>query len=239
MSGYMEQNHILLIANPKIVAIPIIENHEPMIDVLHFSDIAYGPSPEVPNNTDYTKMRKAVYEKLKQAQSLLPKGLSFCLYESYRSLDLQKMLFDTRYAKVKRQHPGWSPEQLFTETIKMVSPVVNLDGTHNIPPHSTGAAVDVYLLDEQGKAIDMGIHPKDWMEDLDGSLSLTASQLISEKAKQNRRIMSNAMEAVGFVNYAHEYWHWSYGDRYWAYYKKKPHALYGSHKEIPPSPSVS
>ncbi|KTD71414.1 M15 family metallopeptidase [Legionella tucsonensis] len=230
MSDYTELDPILLIADPKIVAIPVIDNHDPMIDLVDLREISYGPSPEIPNNIDYTKMRKTVYEKLKQAQFLLPQGLRFCLYESYRSLTLQKSLFDARYEKVKSKHPEWSSEQIFTETIRMVSPVINQDGSPNIPPHSTGAAIDVYLINEQEEIIEMGIHPKDWMEDLDGSLSLTASEIIPAKAKQNRKIMSHVLEAVGFVNYRNEYWHWSYGDRYWAYYKQKPYAFYDSCK---------
>ncbi|WP_454782781.1 M15 family metallopeptidase [Legionella sp. WA2022007384] len=230
MSDFPIHAPILLIADPKIVAIPVIDNHDPMIDLINYPEISYGPSPEIPNNTDYTKMRKTVYEKLNQAQSLLPQGLSFCLYESYRSLALQKLLFDTRYEKVKNKHPDWSSEEIFIETTRLVSPVTNLDGSPNIPPHSTGAAIDVYLINEQGTAIDMGIHPKDWMEDLDGSLSLTASEIITHEAKKNRQIMSQVLETVGFVNYGHEYWHWSYGDRYWAYYKQKPYALYDNYK---------
>lgn len=230
MSDYTELDPILLIADPKIVAIPVIDNHDPMIDLVDLREISYGPSPEIPNNIDYTKMRKTVYEKLKQAQFLLPQGLRFCLYESYRSLTLQKSLFDARYEKIKSKHPEWSSKQIFTETIRMVSPVINQDGSPNIPPHSTGAAIDVYLINEQEEAIEMGIHPKDWMEDLDGSLSLTASEIIPAKAKQNRKIMSHVLEAVGFVNYRNEYWHWSYGDRYWAYYKQKPYAFYDSCK---------
>ncbi|WP_392538720.1 M15 family metallopeptidase [Legionella sp. 227] len=230
MSDFTALEPILLIADPKIIAIPVIDNQEPMIDLINHPGISYGPSPEIPNNTDYTKMRKTIYEKLKKAQSLLPTGLRFCLYESYRSLTLQKSLFDTRHEKVKKKHPEWSAEQIFTETTRLVSPVINQDGSPNIPPHSTGAAIDVYLINEQGEAIEMGIHPKDWMDDLDGSLSLTASEIITEEAKQNRKIMSQALEAVGFVNYGNEYWHWSYGDRYWAYYKQKPYAFYDSYK---------
>ncbi|KTD01671.1 M15 family metallopeptidase [Fluoribacter gormanii] len=230
MSDNTIQDSILLIADPKIVAIPVIENHDPIIDLVNHPEIIYGPSPEIPNNTDYTKMRKTVYEKLNQAQSLLPKGLRFCLYESYRSLALQKFLFDTRYGKVKNKHPEWSSEQIFTETTRLVSPVINLDGSPNIPPHSTGAAIDVYLINDQGEAIEMGIHPKDWMEDLDGSLSLTASEIITDEAKQNRKIMCHVLETVGFVNYRNEYWHWSYGDRYWAYYKQQPYACYDNYK---------
>lgn len=120
-------------------------------------------------------LRKSVYEKLKQAQALLPKNLHFCLYEGYRSLSFQKFLFEQRYEKIKLQHPDWLANQIFIESTKLVSPVVNQDGSANILPHSTGGTIDIYLVNNQGKYMDMGIHPKDWMKDLDGSISVTAS----------------------------------------------------------------
>ena len=109
-----------------------------------------------------------------------------------------------------------------------MSPVTNQDGSKNIPPHSTGAAIDVYLVDDHGKPLDMGIHPKDWMKDKDGRLSLTNSKIISDEATSNRQIMSHVLSKVGFVNYPTEYWHWSYGDKYWAFVKQQPFAIYGS-----------
>lgn len=220
--------NITLIADPKVTHITIHENYEPLVDLRKTKDIIYGPSPEIPNNTDYTFMRKTVYEKLKQANALLPKSIHFCLYESYRSLDLQKNLFDARYERVQNAHPDWSKAELFHETTKLVSPLINLDGSKNIPPHSTGAAIDVYLIDDAGKPLDMGIHPKDWMDDKDSLISLTDSQSISPTAKANRKIMSEVLEKVGFVNYPTEYWHWSYGDKYWAFMTNQPSALYDS-----------
>ena len=35
------------------------------------------------------------------------------------------------------------------------------------------------------------------------------------------------MEEQSFVNYQYEWWHYSYGDKYWGYMKKKD-AVYGS-----------
>jgi hypothetical protein len=29
------------------------------------------------------------------------------------------------------------------------------------------------------------------------------------------------------INYPTEWWHYSYGDRYWAYHQNQPHAIYG------------
>jgi D-alanyl-D-alanine dipeptidase len=233
MTTLHAQDKILLIADPQIVAIPIKEGHEPMIELRDHPHpgIALGPSPEIPDNTDYTRVRKTVYEKLLAAQKLLPNGLHFCLYEGYRSLRLQKMLFDNRCKKLEKLHPDWDPTQIFNEATRLVSPVTHLDGSKNIPPHSTGGAFDIYLLDAKGNALDMGIHPKDWMQDNDGSISLTASTKISAIAQVNRKIMSTALSAVGFVNYTAEYWHWSYGDRYWAHQQGKTNAIYDTYSD--------
>lgn len=219
---------VTLISDPKVLAMPIHDNHDSWVDLRKQKTIVYGPSPEVPNNQDYFYLRKTVYDKLKVAQSKLPKGYHFCLYEGYRSLALQKMIFDKQYANVQQRHPDWPEKDIFLETTKLASPVINPDKTHNIPPHSTGAAIDVYLLDDEGQAIDMGIHPKDWMLDKDGQLSLTDSTMISDAAVKHRKIMSDVLSAAGFVNYPTEYWHWSYGDRYWAYVKHHAHAIYGN-----------
>lgn len=220
--------NVTLIADPVVLNIPIRDNHEDLVDLTKQTEIVYGSSPEIKNNTNYTYMRKTVYEKLKEADAKLPKGMHFCLYEGYRSLRLQKMIFEEQYKNVKSRHPDWSLTDIFNETTKLVSPVINQDGSKNIPPHSTGAAIDVYLIDDHGKPLAMGIHPKDWMKDKDGLLSLTHSKIISDEAKTNRHTMSNVLNDVGFVNYPTEYWHWSYGDRYWAFVKKQPFAIYGS-----------
>ncbi|MCX7338902.1 MAG: hypothetical protein NTX76_06470 [Alphaproteobacteria bacterium] len=55
---------IVLISDPEVISIPIVENDEPLVDLRNQSVIAYGPSPEIEHNTDYTKVRRAVYEKL-------------------------------------------------------------------------------------------------------------------------------------------------------------------------------
>jgi len=219
---------IISLVDPQILSIEIEENSEELIDIIDQSDILFGPSPEIPDNTDYTKMRKTVYLKLLEAQKNLPLGFKLCLYEGYRSLDLQKKLFEDRYNLVNSNNPTMEHNEIFWETAKLVSPVTNLDGSRNIPPHSTGAAIDVYLVDSNGEIIDMGIRAADWMQDIDGSISKTNSSIISLTAKHNRQIMSDALTKAGFVNYLGEYWHWSYGDRYWAYFSQKSKAIYGT-----------
>jgi D-alanyl-D-alanine dipeptidase len=164
---------------------------------------------------------------------MLPDELRFCLYEGYRSLDLQEKIFQERYNNLHKENPKMTHEQLFIESTKFVSPIVNLDGSKNIPPHSTGAAIDVYLINQQGKVVDMGIHLDDTYNDLKGAFCRTDSQVISEKAKKHREIMGKILKTAGFINYPTEYWHWSYGDRYWAYHTHRKYAIYNTILENP------
>lgn len=217
-----------LIADPEIIAIPIKECGEKTVDVKAKEDLAYGPPPECEETAPhYTLLRKTVYEKLQNAQKLLPQGYKFRLLEGYRSLKVQQMLFENKYTENKRLFPTASKAELYEMTTQLVSPVVNLDGSTNIPPHSTGGAFDIELIDLKGIPIDMGMDASLWAS-TDPNLSKTDSPLISIEAKKNRQILSRVLTLEGFVNYPTEWWHWSYGDRYWAFHKKMPYAIYGS-----------
>jgi len=44
---------------------------------------------------------------------------------------------------------------------------------------------------------------------------------------ENRRLLSSALGAVGLVNHPARWWHWSYGDRFWARTTQAPYARYG------------
>jgi D-alanyl-D-alanine dipeptidase len=58
----------------------------------------------------------------------------------------------------------------------------------------------------------------------------TAAPGISPEARRHREILATALRSAGLVNYPTEWWHWSYGDRYWAMTTGAPTALYGPAK---------
>ena len=66
-------------------------------------------------------------------------------------------------------------------------------------------------------------------EESDGAC-YTAATTISAEAAAHRAVLGAAMTAAGFINYPTEWWHWSYGDRYWALRTGAPAALYGPHE---------
>lgn len=89
--------------------------------------------------------------------------------------------------------------------------------------HQSGGAVDLTLCDREGRPIDMGTG---YMEHNDSTA--TYSKHITSEQRKNRKILLTVMEETGFVNYPAEWWHFAYGDRMWASYKHKRHAIYGN-----------
>lgn len=212
------------IDSPKVKQIKIQDNGEELIDLLkdcpqilvdQSRSYAQDYSPSI------SLLRQSVAQKLIAAQNKLPSGIKFKIIEGFRPIEVQKRIFEEQIEFLSQQHPDWSRERLKEEASLFVAP------PESIPPHSTGGTVDLTLIDEAGQELDMGTKLNDeYRED-----TYTLSNNISTKALDNRKILITALEAEGFANYPAEWWHWSYGDQYWAYIKKEQVAIYGSIKE--------
>lgn len=90
----------------------------------------------------------------------------------------------------------------------------------DIPPvHTTGGAVDLTILDNYGRELDMGSF---FDEFTDRTYTAYYENEKNVLVKNNRRLLYNIMTTVGFTNLPSEWWHYDYGDRFWAFYKKEP-----------------
>ncbi|GAA2461436.1 hypothetical protein GCM10010433_74610 [Streptomyces pulveraceus] len=112
-----------------------------------------------------------------------------------------------------------SAERIRSAASRYVSPP-------DIAPHNAGAAVDLTLADAAGHELDLGTRMNADPEESEGACYTRAAH-ISEEARANRRRLGTALTAVGLVNYPTEWWHWSFGDRYWALVTGEAAALYG------------
>lgn len=74
-------------------------------------------------------------------------------------------------------------------------------------PHSRGAAVDLTLLDAQGRALDMGT-----AFDAFTPLSHHGSTAIPAEAQRNRMLLMGLMTAAGWDFYRNEWWHYQLFD---------------------------
>lgn len=68
--------------------------------------------------------------------------------------------------------------------------------------------------------------------DSNSQQALTFSEAMPLEHKLNRLMFMLAATEAGLTNYVYEWWHWSYGDRYAAYWRESDvamrSALYGS-----------
>ena len=210
-----------VIFDEDLAGIPVRDNGEKLVSIKKVCPwVVIRPSPIVKRfmKARVCLLREGAARRLLKAQQSLPDGYKLVLMSCYRSQSLQRKLFGYVFRKIKRDHPGWSRVRDTREAKKFAAPV--MEGV--TPPHSTGGAVDITVLGPDGKKLDMGTRP-----DSIGNRSFTSSKKIPAKARKNRKVLIKAMEGAGFVNYPLEWWHWSYGDRYWAAVKKKRHAIYG------------
>ena len=76
--------------------------------------------------------------------------------------------------------------------------------------HSRGAAVDLTVVDANGKELDMGT-PYDYF----GREAHTDNNNLPQKVLANRRILREAMESVGFKGIRTEWWHFSFQGKNW------------------------
>ena len=76
--------------------------------------------------------------------------------------------------------------------------------------HNYGIAVDVTIVDGNGKEIDMGFSPfyKNKLSIYMGYTKLKVFGL-SKKQKQNRKLLSDVMKKAGFIPLSYEWWHFN------------------------------
>jgi zinc D-Ala-D-Ala dipeptidase len=91
-----------------------------------------------------------------------------------------------------------------------------------------GAALDLTLCTSEGHELDLGTS-YDATPEESGGACFTDHPTLDADPKRNRAILAKALGDAGFVNYPTEWWHWSYGDRYWAMATGTPGAIYEAH----------
>lgn len=205
-----------------LVKIITKESGEPFV-ALKKDVIKNGYLPEMADMKkvigDRIMVRKTVYRKLLNAQEYLSKirpGLSLYITYGYRSLEIQTARFLKRIREISKDVFFENASDLYEETHRYVA-VPTVSG------HPTGGAIDILIQEKNtGRFIDFGTK----MYDYTTKNCYVFSPNISNSAKKNRNLLRDVMKKVGFAPFDGEWWHFSYGDREWAFYYKKRQAIY-------------
>jgi D-alanyl-D-alanine dipeptidase len=216
----------VLLSDARIARIPVVDGGEALVRVRPTArlsiahEIPVPPAPGVPQSTDavHELVRAGVARRLAIAADVLPHDVRLHLVEGYRPPDVQAALYEAHRRRLVRELPGIAVAESHRRASRFVAPP-------SVAAHPSGAAVDVTLVDPDGQPLDLGTPLDATPEDSDGACYLDAPG-IPAVARANRRLLATALRTAGFVNYPTEWWHWSYGDRYWAYVTEARAAIY-------------
>lgn len=164
-------------------------------------------------------VREEVYEKLLRVQQSLPETLRLVIWDAWRPYALQEELFYAYSDKIIREFGLRNMDQEHQQQIINKYVCLPTKEKFRTPVHTTGGAVDVTLQTKDGMYLPMGTS-FDEMTDKTNT-SYYEKEVNEDRAltiRDNRRLLYYAMTEEGFTNLPSEWWHFDYGDRFWAYY---------------------
>ncbi|GAA0463892.1 D-alanyl-D-alanine dipeptidase [Paractinoplanes deccanensis] len=197
---------VILLSDPRVLAVPLRETGAPLVRLGE----EFGPAR--------AHVRAGLAERLGWARAALPPGIGLRVVEGHRAVARQEQIIESYAGQVRAARPGIDDAALHHLVSRFVAPV-------EVAPHVAGAAVDLTLAGPDGD-LDMGT-PIDATPEESGGACYFAAAGIGARARANRMLLARVLGGAGLVNYPTEWWHWSYGDRYWALMTGAPAALHG------------
>lgn len=160
-------------------------------------------------------VRKSVANKLYSVQKEMDDRYRLLVVYGYRSPEIQKKYHLDRYKIIKGLRPDLDDFD--------IERLVHLDiADPRVAGHPTGGAIDLTIWDmAENREVNMGSAISQF-----GDIAYTEYPGISAMQKQNRLWLNRILSAVGFAPFMGEWWHFSYGDKEWAFYYKKESAIY-------------
>ena len=219
--------------------IPIKDNGDKLIAIPSYLKF-FDPHPyshlgaPYKDKTSIWKLREEVVNRLVKVNDYLISKSSFYLliYDSWRPLEVQEFMFKRAFLlECEKCDIDASFENIksYPSILKKVEKFWAYPSydTRCPPPHSTGGALDVCLLDKDGNLVEMG-SMVDQMDET--SNPYFYANIKNEEAiiwNSRRNLLREIMTKFGFAQHPNEWWHFSYGDQLWAWKNKKANAIYG------------
>jgi D-alanyl-D-alanine dipeptidase len=214
--------------------VPIEERGEPLVLLNNLPDSyrigilsAYyegGMSGSIPE----VYLRKTVTERLVLAAKFLAPGYKFLVWDGWRPLDVQQALFNGYYTQIRVDNPDLKAHEIEERAQTFVSIPSERQGRPS--PHFTGGAVDLTIADKNNNSLWMGTQFDDFSSAASSNYFEDPNHVLTEAdkvARQNRRVLLEMMAKVGFTHYPEEWWHFDFGDQFWARMTGRNRALLG------------
>jgi zinc D-Ala-D-Ala dipeptidase len=210
--------------------VAIFECGEPLAEIPLALFAVEFPHPYEKLGAPYGKhspyyLRESVIESLIQAQSyleILHPQWRIQIFDAYRPIAVQQFMVDYSFAQAVRDR-GLSEVELSPnqrqevwEAVYEIWAVPSFD-EKTPPPHSTGAAVDVTLVDDIGEIVNMGSPIDEMSERSHPDYYANGDRSQAQKYHDHRQLLRDVMLKAGFQRNPREWWHFSLGDQMWAW----------------------
>ncbi len=229
-------------------SIPIIECGEPIVPIAIEGVKLTTPPPYQKLGADYQGrspyyLRQGVVKALAQAQTYLQQqrpSWQLLIFDAYRPIAVQQFMVNHAFQQILARDNLHESVLTPAQREALLAEVYTIWAVPSIdpktpPPHSTGAAIDLTLVDETGHPLDMGgdideLSPRSqpqYYQHCQGKDKDQATQF--KQFQQRRNFLNQVMEAAGFLRHPGEWWHFSKGDQLWAWQQRqketKSHAI--------------
>lgn len=212
--------------------IPIEECGEPLLPIDSEKFVVMTPHPYQKLGAPYGNhspyyLRQGVLQSLLEARSYLERerpGWGILIFDAYRPVSVQAFMVEYTFQKLAATL-SLPAEQLWEKVYTIWA--IPSDDPLTPPPHSTGAALDITLVDESGKPVAMGGEIDEVSDRSLPDYYLDSNDPVEQRYHQNRQLLARIMTLAGFSRHRGEWWHFSRGDQMWAYLTGHPYAIYG------------
>ncbi|MEM9772714.1 MAG: M15 family metallopeptidase, partial [Cyanobacteria bacterium P01_D01_bin.73] len=184
--------------------------------------------------------RNEVLRRLQAAALTLQEtypGWAIAIYDAYRPIPVQQFMVDHTFDTLAqaqnldsqrlRQHPTDPAAQFLWQQVHQFWALPSPDPKMP-PPHSTGAAVDITLYDQNGRAVDMGAPIDECSPRSFPNHFADASEPAAIAVHRHRQLLAGLLKDQGFIQHPNEWWHFSWGDQLWAWQSQRETAHFGA-----------
>lgn len=220
--------------------IPIVECGEPLVTIPLEKFAVESPHPYQLLGAPYQgrspyHLRQGVLDRLLQAQIYLQQThpqWRIQIFDAYRPIAVQRFMVNYAFSQVL-QAEGLAVERLspdrqqaLWQQVYQIWAIPSVD-PKTPPPHSTGAAVDITLVDAAGVTVSMGSPIDEMSARSQPDYFANSIDFIEQEYHDRRQLLRDVMLKAEFTRHPGEWWHFSFGDQMWAWLSDRSVAQYG------------
>ncbi|WP_159788839.1 M15 family metallopeptidase [Sodalinema gerasimenkoae] len=180
-------------------------------------------------------LRESVLERLFNAQEILQSthpGWRLRIFDAFRPVDVQQFMVDQTFTDLLEAR-GLKPRRLSEEQRQEIWAevyefwAVPSQDPQDPPPHATGGAVDITLVNPTNQVVNMGSPIDEISPRSHPNYFAEAQTDIERDYHAHRDLLARVMAEAGFAQHPQEWWHFCYGERMWAWATGQEAAIYG------------